>query len=187
MRNNLARMNNNKINLQRYSMHFGTLMGVYWIIKFALFPLGLTRSFLLLLFLVLTIAVPFIGYRYARLVRDKVYGGVMTFSQAFLFLIFMYMFASLLTAVGHYIYFNFIDNGYILNTYSALLESVVFNDASTAGFDNYVNAVKEMLELAGSMTPIETTMQLLSSNMLNCSILSLITALFVMKKKEVSA
>lgn len=29
----------------------------------------------------------------------------------------MYLFASILTALAHYVYFRFIDQGYLLNTY----------------------------------------------------------------------
>lgn len=167
-------------------MHFGTLMGVYWIVKFAFFPMGLTNSLFSLIFMGLTIAVPFIAYKYVRLVRDKVCGGFISFTQSWLFLVFMFMFAALLAAAGHYIYFRYIDNGYILNTYSAVLESENFKSDIPDGFDNYLTAIKETLELVGAMTPIEKTMQLLSSNMFCCSLLSLIIAPFVAKKKSVS-
>nr|DAZ07298.1 MAG TPA: hypothetical protein [Caudoviricetes sp.] len=32
-------MTESRSNLQKYAMHFGTYMGVYWILKFILFPL----------------------------------------------------------------------------------------------------------------------------------------------------
>ena len=79
-------------------MHFGTYMGVYWILKFILFPLGLSIPFLLFLFFGLTLGVPFMGYYYARTYRDKVCGGSIRFLQAWVFIVFMYMFAALLTA-----------------------------------------------------------------------------------------
>ena len=94
-------------------MHFGTYMGIYWILKFILFPLGFHIPFLSLLFVILTLAVPFIGYHYVKMYRDKICGGSIQFSHAVLFTIFMYMFASLLVAVVHYIYFQFIDHGFI--------------------------------------------------------------------------
>ena len=83
-------------------MHFGTYMGIYWILKFILFPLGFHIPFLSLLFVILTLAVPFIGYHYVKMYRDKICGGSIQFSHAVLFTIFMYMFASLLVAVAHY-------------------------------------------------------------------------------------
>ena len=98
-------------------MHFGTYMGIYWILKFILFPLGFHIPFLSLLFVILTLSVPFIGYHYAKMYRDKICGGSIQFSHAMLFTIFMYMFASLLVAVAHYAYFQFIDHGFIINSY----------------------------------------------------------------------
>ena len=61
-------------------MHFGTYMGIYWILKFILFPLGFHIPFLSLLFVILTLSVPFIGYHYAKMYRDKICGGSIQFS-----------------------------------------------------------------------------------------------------------
>ena len=36
----------------------------------------------------------------------------------------MYLFASILTALAHYVYFRFIDQGYLLNTYLDQLETI---------------------------------------------------------------
>lgn len=102
-------------------MHFGTYMGIYWILKFILFPLGFHIPFLSLLFVILTLSVPFIGYHYAKMYRDKICGGSIQFSHAMLFTIFMYMFASLLVAVAHYAYFQFIDHGFIINSYISVV------------------------------------------------------------------
>ncbi|KAA6325300.1 hypothetical protein EZS27_025465 [termite gut metagenome] len=87
----------NKTSLHKYAMQFGTYMGIYWIAKFILLPLGFTYSFLFFLFAGLTIAVPFMGYHYARIFRDKVCGGKIKFMQAWVFILFMYAFAALLT------------------------------------------------------------------------------------------
>lgn len=176
-------MTENRINLQRYAMHFGTFMGIYWIAKFVLFPMGLSNSFLLLLFSVLTMAVPFVGYFYARSFRDKICGGSITFMQSWIFMVFMYLFASLLVAVAHYIYFRFLDNGHVMDAYSALLEQ----SKGVPGFAEIIEEYKsqEIIDMIRSMSAIEITMQLLSQNMLYCSILALITAPFVTKKKQV--
>jgi len=93
-------------------MHFGTYMGVYWILKFIL---AMHIPFLSILFIILTLAVPFIGYYYAKMYRNKICGGSIEFSHAVLFTMFMYMFASLLLAVAYYIYFQFIDHGATIN------------------------------------------------------------------------
>ena len=56
----------------QYAMLFGTYLGGYWILKFILFPLGLTIPFLSFLFVGLTLCVPFMGYYYVRMYRNTV-------------------------------------------------------------------------------------------------------------------
>lgn len=106
-------MAENRGYMQRYAMLFGTYMGGFWILKFILFPVGLSVPFLLFLFMGLTLCVPFMGYYYARMYRNQVCGGGISFLHAWVFTVFMYMFAALLAAVAHYIYFRFIDHGYV--------------------------------------------------------------------------
>lgn len=164
-------------------MHFGTYMGIYWILKFILFPVGLTIPFLMFLFVGLTLGVPFMGYYYARTYRDKVCGGSIKFLQAWVFTVFMYMFAALLTAVVHYIYFRFIDHGFIINTYMEMLEKGSQTPQFTA-MESYITQLKDMLELIRTLTPIDITMQLMSQNVFYGSILAVPTALLVMRKPK---
>jgi hypothetical protein len=167
----------NKIILHKYAMQFGMYMGIYWIAKFFLFPLGFTYSFFFFLFAGLTIGMPFMGYYYARMFRDKVYGGKIKFMSALVFIFFVYVFAALLTAMAHYTYFRYIDNGFIFDKYVEVLES----NLPVSGWEGYMEQAKEVIKNIRSMTPIELTMQLFSQNVFYCSILAFITALFVKK------
>lgn len=172
-----------RINLQRYAMHFGTYMGVYWVAKFILFPIGLTQPLFMFLFIVLTIAVPFVGYNYARNFRNKFCDGSLSFMQAWAFMVSMYIFAALLVAVAHYIYFRFIDNGFVINAYEQTFEA----SKSIPGFSEIIEQYpyQETLDQIRALSPIEITVRLLSQNMLYCSILALITAPFVARKKQI--
>ena len=116
-------MAENRGYMQRYAMLFGTYMGGFWILKFILFPVGLSVPFLLFLFMGLTLCVPFMGYYYARMYRNQVCGGGISFLHAWVFTVFMYMFAALLAAVAHYIYFRFIDHGYVINTCETMVDT----------------------------------------------------------------
>ena len=115
-------------------MLFGTYMGVFWILKFILFPLGLKYNlpFLSFLFMGLTLCVPFMGYYYLRIYRNQVCGGAINFLPAWLFTVSMYIFSALLTAVAHYIYFRYIDHGFILDTYENLLSSLSASNVPVA-------------------------------------------------------
>ena len=114
-------MTNYKPTLQECAMRYGTGMGLLWAFKFMLFPLGLRIPFLQLLFIVLTIGVPFLGYIFAKKFRERYCDGNINFSRGFLFTTFMYMFASLFVAVVHYIYFRYIDGGFVFDAYRSIL------------------------------------------------------------------
>lgn len=175
-------MAENRNYMQRYAMLFGTYMGGFWILKFICFPLGLSIPFLLFLFTGLTICVPFMGYRYARMYRDRVCEGNIGFLHAWIFTVFMYMFAALLTAVAHYIYFRFIDQGHVINTCETLVNTVA--QSNIPGMEATIATYREALEEARKITPIEWTMQMMSSNFFWGSLLAVPTALFVMKRKR---
>ena len=175
-------MAESRSHIQKYAMHFGTYMGVYWILKFSLFPLGLTIPFLLFLFLGLTLGVPFMGYYYTRIYRNKICGGEISFGHAWMFTVFMYMFAALLTAVAHYIYFRFIDHGFVINAYESQID--ILNKSGVPDIEAYTNMFQETLETVKSLTPIDITMQLVSWNVFCGSLLALPTALFVMRRKK---
>lgn len=173
-------MTENKGYLQRYAMLFGTYLGGFWILKFILFPLGLTTPFLFFLFAGLTLCVPFMAYYYVRMYRNQVCGGAISFLHAWIFTVFMYMFAALLTAVAHYVYFRFIDQGFVLNTYESLLNSLTSH--TIPGMDAYVEQFKEIYKCVRSLSPTDITMQLMSQNVFYGSLLAIPTALFVMKR-----
>ncbi len=175
-------MAENRSYMQRFAMLFGTYMGVFWVLKFILFPIGLTTPFLLFLFVGLTLCVPFMGFHYARQYRNEVCGGSMGFVQAWMFTLFMYMFAALLTSVAHYIYFRFIDNGYIIDFCDNQIDIVA--QSNIPGMDGYINTYRENIAAVRQLSPIEITLQLVSTNVFIGTLLAFPTALFVMKRKK---
>lgn len=163
-------------------MLLGTYMGVFLILKFILIPVGLSVSFMLLLFMMLTLCVPFIGYYYARLYRDRVCGGSIGFGHAWVFTVFMYLFASMLVAVAHYVYFRFIDGGLMVDTCERMLNSL--EQTGTPGMETYIATYREAIAAARQVTPIEITLQMISTNVFTGILLALPTALFVMKRSK---
>ena len=94
--------------IRESAMAGGTLMGIYWIIKFSFLPLGSMVPLLQLLFMLLTVALPVLGFLYVRDYRNQHFEK-MTFLNGFSFSFFMYLYAGMLVAVAHFIYFRFID------------------------------------------------------------------------------
>ncbi len=153
-----------------------------WAFKFMLFPLGLRIPFLQLLFIVLTIGVPFLGYIFAKKFRERHCDGSITFSRAFLFTTFMYMFASLFVAVVHYIYFRYIDGGFVFEAYRSILNQ--FKETAGAELTTSLNQFEEAIDLLSGLTPLEMTFQLISQNMFYGMLMAIPTALIVMRKKK---
>lgn len=173
---------NRPTTLQEHAMRFGTLMGIYWIIKFIFLPMGFKIPFLHLLFLLLTLFVPVLGYIYARKYRIKYCDNEINFARAFSFTLLMYMFASLLTAVAHYTYFRFFDHGFMIDTYRTQLESI--QSAGIPGLSDSFGQLLQTVDAIAALTPIQLTFQLISQNLFYGTILALFTALLVMKRKK---
>lgn len=161
-------------------MIFGTYMGVFWILKFTLLPLGMTSPFLLLLFICLTLCVPFMGYYYTKIYRDKVCGGTIGFLHAWVFDIFMYVCAALLTAVAHYVYFRFIDQGFMLDTLRQQSMQMTGNILMSP------EQMKTYIDTMVTLTPTDITLSMVSSNIYYCALLSIPTALIAMRRKKKS-
>ena len=172
-------------NLHRYSMTAGTIMGAFWIFKFIFFPLGMSMPLCMLVFGILTICVPFLGYRFACHYRDRFSNnnGGIGFIHAFSFCLFMYMYASLLTSVGHLIYFQFIDDGFILQNLQEMFETVKENPLP--GMDNYLQQYQLAIDTYAILNPVDITLQLVSQNMFYGLLMALPTALIVKKKSNI--
>ena len=175
-------MTENKSTLQEYAMRYGTAMGIFWACKFVLFPLGMSMPLLLIFFFILTLSVPILGYLLVRKYREQQCEGVLNFSKAYIFTIFMYMFASLFVAVIHYLYFRYMDNGMIVNTYQGMIDQM--NAVATGDMKESLEQFRTALDVVSSLTPLEITLQLLTQNVFYCTILAIPTALLVMRNKK---
>lgn len=168
--------------IQPYAMFTGTFLGGFWILKFIFFPLGLSHSFLLFVFLGLTLCAPFMGYRLTRMFRDNLCQGSISFGRAWLFHQMMYLFAAMLVAVAHFVYFRFIDQGFVIAAYQSQLD--VLAQSPVAELRDYAAAYGKMLDQARRLTPIDITLQMISSNVMAGAFIGIPVALLVRRKKK---
>lgn len=175
-------MTEKKINFQEDAMKYGTIMGIFWTIKFVLFPLGMENPLLLMAFFLLTLIVPVVGFFLVRQYRDRECEGILNFSRAFLFTSFMYMFAALFATIAHYIYFRYMDNGMIVNTYQNMLTQM--SAVATDDLKPSLEQFQEALDIIASLSPLEISIQLITQNIFYCTLIALPTALLVMRKQK---
>ena len=175
-------MTEKKRTFQEDAMRYGTVMGLFWTAKFVLFPLGMQAPLLLMTFFLLTLIVPVVGFFLVRQYRDRECGGVLNFSRAFLFTSFMYVFAAMFVTIAHYIYFRYMDNGLIVNTYQDMLTQM--QGVATAEMKASLDQFQQALDIIASLSPLEISIQLITQNIFYCTILALPTALLVMRKPK---
>lgn len=144
--------------------------------------MGFKIPLLQLLFIFMTLFVPILGYIYIRKYRERYCGGELSFLRGLVFSIYMYFFASLLTAAAHYIYFRFIDNGYLLGTYMEQLENL--KSSLTGDMETSIDQLIQNLDIITSMSSLQLTLQLIFQNIFYGILLSLPTALLAMRKKR---
>lgn len=158
------------VSLWNASMNYGTVLGVYYAAKFCLFPLGLKSPFASLLFVVLTILVPVLAYKLTKRFRlTAMPEGRMTLSQAWSFTLQLFMFASILVAVIHFIYFAFIDHGALLqasqDSLTQMAAAMQEGATDAAAWQMQLDSMKQTIDMVAAMSPIELTLQLLVNNL----------------------
>ena len=176
-------MKEKKPTLQESAMKYGTIMGIFWTLKFVLFPMGMSNPLLLTLFFFLTLAVPVVGYFLVKKYRDNECEGSIGFPKAILFTIFMYMFASLFATVIHYVYFRYMDNGYIVSSYQNMLNEIGAT-AITAEMEASVDQLRTVLDSVANMSAIDISLQLISQNIFYCIIVAIPTAIIVKRNPQ---
>ena len=160
---------------RQYAMNYGVVLGVYYMLKFILFPLAFRSGVAALLFIILTICVPVVAHRLTKHCRQYAYGGVMNVGQVWSFLLWLFFFASLLVAAEHYVYFAYIDHGRLaesyataLATYDQLMSSMgMVPDAETS------DMLHQSCDMLAAMRPIEMVMNMFVNNLFWGCILTL--------------
>ena len=175
-------MTEKKRTFQEDAMRYGTLMGIFWTLKFVLFPLGMQMPLLLVAFFLLTLIVPVVGFFLVRQYRDRECGGFINFSRAFLFTSFMYMFAALFATIAHYIYFRYMDNGLIVNTYQDMLTQM--GTVATDDLKTSIDQFQQALDIISTLSPLQISVQLITQNIFYCTLIALPTAGLVMRKQK---
>ena len=163
-------------------MRYGTVMGIFWTLKFVLFPMGMQSPLLLMAFFLLTLIVPVAGFFLVRQYRDRECGGVLSFSRAFLFTSFMYLFAALFATIAHYVYFRYIDGGLIVNTYQDMLTQM--EAIATADMKASLEQFQQALDIIAALSPLEISIQLITQNVFYCTLIALPTALLVKRNPQ---
>ena len=107
--------------LKAFARQDGALLSLLWIGSFACYILGTATPMLGTVALILIVASPFFAANRLRHFRDGAREGVISFMRGYAYTALTFFYAALLLAAAIYIYFAFIDNGYLLSTINQFL------------------------------------------------------------------
>ena len=163
--------------LKAFARVDGAYLGVAWIISFAFYICGLSSPLLGLLGTLIAVLSPvFAAIRLGKF-RDNARDGIISFRRAMAYYILMFLYASLLLALAQFVYFAYIDGGYLVSTYSAVMAT----PEAEAMLKAYGISTQESISALAQTEPIYIVLNILSMNVTVGIILSL-PAAAIMKR-----
>ena len=159
------------------SMWHGLILAIYLVVRFFFMISSNNYIILNLLFIFITIGVPFVAYYLGKDFKKKT-DEELTYRNFYSHGFFMFFFASLILAAVEYVYYGFINPDFIQNQYNTLLENLEILKQTMPD----ASQIEEMV----NNSPIPTASQMAMQNIWMYSfagiIISLINAYILNKK-----
>lgn len=164
------------------AMYYGTLLGAVWAVMYLLVFAGATNIMCAMTAIVLYAGSPFIAGWFATRYRKEECNNEMQYSNAWLFLVIIYICATTIGTIVNYIYINHIDHGGFIGEMQEMLSAIQGTPGATA---DIVAASESYRELLSRIDTTALPWQIMESDCLNSFLLPPIIALFVKKGKQI--
>ena len=170
------------IQLKAFARIDGALLALMWTASFACYIVGLKSPFYGMFALLLMVATPFYVAGRLRRFRDKDLNGVISLLRGWAFVILVFFYAGILLALVQYVYFAFMDHGYLLSAFQETLSS---SEAKQA-LEQYgiTESLNESIQHLGEMRPIDYALNVLTVNITLGILLGLPVAAMLRKVKK---
>lgn len=160
------------------AMWHGLILAIYLVIRFFFMVSSANNTILNLLFIFITIGVPFVAYYLGKDFKKKT-DEELTYRNFYSHGFFMFFFASLILAAVEYVYYGFINTEFITEQYNTLLQNIEILKQTMPDATQVEEIVNE--------SPIPTASQMAMQNIWMYSfagiIISLINA-YILNKKQ---
>ncbi len=168
--------------LKAFARQDGALLSLLWIGALICYVQGMTNPLLGLLSLILIVASPFFAASRLRHFRDYAREGIISFKRGYAYLVLIFFYAGLLLAAALYIYFAFIDKGFL---YMKLTEMMSTEEGrlaiQAAGMKEQLD---EGLRELQNMRPIDYALNMLTFNIMIGFFLGLPIAAVIQRVKK---
>ena len=166
--------------LKAFARQDGALLSLLWIGAMACYIQGLNSPILGMIAMLLIVMSPFYAANRLRHFRDDVREGIISFMRAYGYTVLTYFYAGLLLAVAVFIYFHFMDNGYLLGKLQEMLNTEEGRRVMSAY--GMADEMKQGLEELSRMRPIDYALNMLTINISTGFILGLPTAALMQRQ-----
>ena len=111
------------IQLKAFARQDGALLFLLWVATFLLYILGVSNQILGMAAIMLMLYTPFFVGERLRKFRDYGREGVISFRRGYVYTILVFFYGGILFAVAQYLYFTFMDKGFLVSQFSQMLMS----------------------------------------------------------------
>ena len=178
----------NKPNVWKEALNWGLIVGIISIILsvvlyvFDFKPINFTNMGILFL---LSMIVSIVALVYAvKAYRNNVYGGFISFKDAFVFGLLVMIVASIISSFYSFIFFSYIDPDYLISVVEGTRQSIEEFMLNRGMSEDDVAKAMEKAAEEPIPTPLKSSLQSIISGSIFGAILSLIIAAIMKKKNE---
>ena len=169
------------IQLKAYARQDGFFLALLWIASFSSYIMGLTNQILAMAALLMAVMSPFFVANRLKKFRDEGREGVISFARSYVYTIFVFFYGAVLLAVAQYLYFAYMDNGYLVNSFAKMMTT----DEGKMLLEQYGMAqmVDESLAEMAATRPIDYALNILTINISLGFILGVPIGLIMQRRK----
>lgn len=151
-----------------FAIEYGTVLGLIWLATFASFIGGMTGGNVLMMmmsmgFMGITMLMPlYLAWRYKQHLKS---GDRVSMGMAWIFASLMFFYACVITGVGEFIYFQYMDQGRTLDLFMRLLSSPETEaQYEMMGASDFLAKSRMELQELANLTPLDITLNLFVNN-----------------------
>ena len=150
------------IQLKAYARQDGFFLALLWIASFASYIMGLSNQMLAMAAMLMAVISPFFVANRLRKFRDEGREGVISFGRSYAYTIFVFFYGAVLLAVAQYLYFAYMDNGYLVNSFAKMMST----DEGKMVLEQYgmTKVVDDSLAEMAATRPIDYALNILTIN-----------------------
>lgn len=168
-------MNENNNFLLKGAMTYGFSLGIYWVVKYLFLIFSIQMPGLSIVYVAMTLAVPFIAYFLTKRYKSDI-GGAISFFHAWRFGTMLYFFAALIVSLIHFVFFQFFaPQDFLYNATKQMVDLLKNSQMDT----EVIESISKM-----NISPIQMAIQGIFNNVFYGIILSIPVAAILCRNNQ---